>query len=117
MARARLWTCQRKIKGAKCGTVNPRIKRKCITCGASRPVRRKPAHARALETTYDEWLKRFGAHCGICGSAPTTRRLDRDHDHRTGQPRGLLCHRCNRALPSWMTATWLRAAADYLERA
>ena len=29
--------------------------------------------------------------------------------------RGLLCHRCNRALAGWITPDWLRAAAEYLE--
>lgn len=38
-----------------------------------------------------------------------------DHDHRTMIVRGLLCVRCNRNLPDWMTPEWLRAAADYLE--
>ena len=60
----------------------------------------------------------FGERCGICGKGPSaTRRLDRDHDHKTGQPRGLLDHRCNRALPSWATPEWLEAAAAYLRRA
>jgi hypothetical protein len=39
-----------------------------------------------------------------------------DHDHHGMFIRGLLCHRCNRALPAWMTADWLRAAAAYLEK-
>jgi hypothetical protein len=70
----------------------------------------------ALADPYELWVKRFGSHCGICGRAPTVRRrLDRDHDHRTGVPRGLLCARCNRALPAWVTAAWLRAAATYLD--
>jgi hypothetical protein len=59
----------------------------------------------------------YGASCGICGATRKTRNLDRDHDHRTGRPRGLLCNRCNRALPNWVTPLWLRNAADYLERA
>jgi hypothetical protein len=55
--------------------------------------------------------------CGVCGRLPSEkRRLDLDHDHREMFVRGLLCPRCNRAIPSWMTPQWLRAAADYLER-
>jgi hypothetical protein len=71
-----------------------------------------------LETPYELWVARFGERCGICGRPPgPNRRLDRDHDHRgAGAPRGLLCHQCNRALPSWVTADWLRKAAAYLER-
>ena len=71
----------------------------------------------ALTLTYEEYIElNGGEHCSICGKLPTTRRLDRDHDHKTGLPRGLLCHRCNRQLPSWMTEEWLLSAADYLHR-
>lgn len=61
----------------------------------------------------------FGNHCGICGKAPSSgqRALAIDHDHKRMAVRGLLCGRCNKALPSWVTAPWLRAAADYLDKA
>lgn len=61
----------------------------------------------------------FGEDCNICGAKrlPGQRRLARDHDHKTGQARGILCIRCNRAIPNWMTSDWLRLAADYLDRA
>lgn len=29
--------------------------------------------------------------------------------------RGLLCVRCNRTVPDWVTSAWLVMAADYLE--
>lgn len=74
----------------------------------------------ALTLTYDEFIALNGGEfCAICGRtrSPGAKRLDRDHDHHTGKPRGLLCNWCNRALPSRMTPEWLRAAADYLEKA
>ncbi len=58
-----------------------------------------------------------GGGCALCGSPPRTRQLHIDHDHKTGRVRGLLCFRCNRALPHYMSAEWLRRAADYIERA
>ena len=60
----------------------------------------------------------FGETCGICGRAPSGRRLHRDHEHvGAGHRRGLLCFRCNSALRTYMTLDWLRAAVAYLERA
>ena len=43
-------------------------------------------------------------------------RLVRDHSHRTGADRGLLCDGCNRLLGPRYTADWLRRAAAYLDR-
>lgn len=56
--------------------------------------------------------------CGICGGANGGRRLCIDHDHQTGQIRGLLCHRCNTSL-GLLNDDPLRllAAVDYLMRA
>lgn len=69
---------------------------------------------------YEDWVLAFGETCGICGAGPSAnRRLDRDHIHtgpRAGEARGLLCHRCNRALPAWMIPAWLFRAAAYLDR-
>lgn len=107
---SRTWTCR------KCKTKLPRIKPRCPDCGTPRP-NRKTAAQKALHETYEVWEQRFGAVCNICGRrASERRRLDRDHDHASGKARGLLCARCNRGLPSWVTAKWLRDAAAYLER-
>lgn len=121
MARAKrgYWTCQRKRGGAKCGHVNPNRKRKCEMCeGAKRP-KSKPKHMAVLTTmSYEEFVEITGGEtCGICNAKPKARRLHRDHDHETGKARGLLCMRCNTALRQYMTISWLRSAAAYLERA
>ena len=58
-----------------------------------------------------------GVVCEICGNPPKNRALHRDHNHRTGAQRGMLCFTCNRyILGKYATAEKLRAAADYLER-
>lgn len=107
----RTWTCR------KCQVKWPRTRQKCSACGGRRPER-KTAAQKALAEPYEVWEARFGATCNICGrSASSRRRLDRDHCHKTLAPRGLLCARCNRALPNWVTADWLTSAARYLERA
>lgn len=111
MPRSRTWTCRR------CRIKWPRTRQKCSACGAKRPDR-KTAAQKALADPYEVWVQRFGETCNICGRAPSaTRRLDRDHCHASLEPRGLLCARCNRGLPSWVTADWLERAAAYLRRA
>ena len=74
---------------------------------------------RALEMTYEDYVELNGGEetCGICGRPPKLggKRLHRDHDHRSGLPRGLLCFPCNAALRPYMTVDWLRSAMSYLE--
>lgn len=115
------WTCQRSAGGERCAHVNPARKRKCESCGRERPARKRPAHMAALDIPYEEYIVLNGGEerCAICRRErdPGGRRLQRDHDHRTGMPRGLLCFACNRWLRNFMTVEWLRAAIAYLERA
>ena len=77
-------------------------------------------HADFLKTVrqdYDVLLEQQGGVCAICGNPPSNRRkLDIDHDHKRMVVRGLLCHRCNRVLANWIDSSWLRRAADYLEK-
>lgn len=82
--------------------------------------RRYPQKHRALldkaRPLYHEMLEHQEGGCALCKRPPSyNRRLDIDHDHRAMTIRGLLCVRCNRALASWITVSWLRAAADYME--
>jgi hypothetical protein len=82
--------------------------------------KRRSKHVRLLDAIrpyYDVLLAEQGGVCAICKRQPSiNRRLDIDHDHRTMLYRGLLCHRCNRALPVWIDVAWLKAAIIYLER-
>lgn len=65
---------------------------------------------------YARMLQAQGGGCAICGNPPRTRKLHADHDHATGKVRGLLCYRCNRALPSYVDARWLARAFEYVSR-
>ena len=79
---------------------------------------RKPRAAQ-LGVTPDEYARMLAAqdgHCALCPNTPKTRRLSVDHDHKTGAVRGLLCYRCNRALPVYVDAAWLARAAEYVAR-
>jgi hypothetical protein len=117
----RYWTCP---KG--CGGRWERSLVKCRTegCVGRRPKKRVPVHARTLRddgyAVYVEVARE--AHgvtdesCCACGKPRTQERHhDRDHDHITGLPRGLLCAGdtgCNVLLPRWVTAPVARAIAD-----
>ena len=79
---------------------------------------KKPTRAKHLGITgeaYSALLQAQGGHCALCPNVPKTRRLHVDHDHATGKVRGLLCHRCNRTLATWVTREWALAVAVYLE--
>jgi hypothetical protein len=82
-------------------------------------AKRRPRHAEALKLPYEVYVAINGGveTCGICGRPGKTRRLHRDHDHRTGMPRGLLCFRCNRILAYFIDIPWLEAAIIYLHNA
>lgn len=81
-----------------------------------RPGRYRPRVAGVTLELYDELLARQGGTCALCSNRPKHRRFSVDHDHKTGHIRGLLCHRCNRNLPTWVTAVWCDRAAEYLRR-
>ena len=67
---------------------------------------------------YEAMLRRQRGLCGICKRKPGKRRLCVDHDHKTGQVRGLLCGRCNSGNGFYGDDPRLtRAATVYLEKA
>lgn len=48
---------------------------------------------------YDRMLRAQNGGCAACGGQNVAgRRLAVDHDHKTGEVRGLLCHHCNAAI-------------------
>jgi len=49
---------------------------------------------------YEIMFEKQGGRCAICGKhqSELTKRLFVDHDHKTGQVRGLLCANCNAGL-------------------
>jgi len=81
------------------------------------PVSRRARQLGVTADMYAAMLAEQGGGCAVCGRPPRTRRLHVDHDHATGRVRGLLCYRCNRALPAYVTVEWLERALAYLRRA
>ena len=70
---------------------------------------------------YGRMLAEQGGTCAICGAGPDSERNHRftslavDHDHETGQVRGLLCSMCNRGI-GVIGDHNLAAAAAYIQK-
>ena len=118
---------RRYVTCTKCAHRNDRTggRRKCAACSSPLPKRRVPKHAEVLrDTSYEAWevesQRVHGGELGACAMCrrpkPDTHRHDRDHDHRQGTVRGLLCVRCNRELARNHTLETARALVAYLER-
>lgn len=83
---------------------------------------RRQAHGRHLEQAYgigiDEYDALFtmqGGVCAICGGGTSKRFLAVDHDHKTGEIRGLLCATCNKTLAMFRDDPFrFWGAAEYL---
>ena len=66
---------------------------------------------------YDDMVVAQNGLCAICGKEPDGHRpqLFVDHNHETGEVRGLLCNKCNTALGGFQDSLeLLRKAVDYL---
>lgn len=118
-------------KPAKCkGMCNPHYNQKRWADGHNRPTPEKHRERRMRHRygigpdEYDAMFEQQRGLCAVCGEPPdetNTRahwggKLCVDHDHDTGQVRGLLCNDCNLAVGYGKSPDNLRAAADYLQR-
>ena len=68
---------------------------------------------------YDRLYEEQQGGCAICGKhqSKLKKALSVDHNHKTGQIRGLLCNRCNLLLGNVSdNSIILRSAADYLDK-
>ena len=91
-------------------------------------IQRKVDLKRRFNLTHDDYLAMQEAQngvCAICGNPETMHNqygivpLAIDHDHKTGEVRGLLCSRCNRYLSIVEDGRYgftIDAALAYLER-
>jgi hypothetical protein len=90
---------------------------RCKICERERAKWRNMLRLYGLtKVNYEAMLVAQGNACAVCKEPAGKRLLDIDHDHLTGQNRGLLCRRCNLMLGyAYEDPELLRALADYLE--
>jgi hypothetical protein len=116
-------------------TRNPIGERRCVICRETKPLEdfhkdksRKEGRSYRCKTCHAEWARlvddeTYAAMLLICGNACTIcggvnqngKALAVDHDHDTGEVRGLLCDGCNRGIGFMEDdPERLRRAAAYL---
>lgn len=62
---------------------------------------------------YEKMLEEQGGGCAVCGSVEA---LAVDHDHKSGEIRGIICRRCNQGIGRFEdNPVLLRKLARYLE--
>lgn len=113
--------CQTFVRKADCNAGASRCK-VCTgrTAHASMISRTYTIHGRPFtEDDYQELFKRQGGRCRTCGRPSVSKRLAIDHDHDTGEVRGLLCPSdewgCNMIIGRIGTLKKARAIVEYLE--
>ena len=95
--------------------------KKCHIARSARRIKENPAAAResnwrqrGIQLTHAEYEERHRLQVGLCWickqpEAVSGRLLAVDHDHETGEIRGLLCYRCNTHLG------WYESHADSIQ--
>lgn len=94
--------------------VNQRNREVVYSRNTSRSNRYKREYGITVED-YDRMFEEQKGLCKLCGRNPHTKtRLSVDHNHATGQVRGLLCVPCNRSLGLLEDPNWREKALAYL---
>ena len=118
------WKCKQDLPLDQFGKNKAEIgglTRLCKPCAAKQQhEHRMRAHFGISAEEYQERLEKQGGTCAICNATAGNKEGDRlavDHDHETGEVRGLLCAACNRGVGYFQDDPMLlKRAADYLNK-
>jgi DNA-directed RNA polymerase subunit RPC12/RpoP len=85
-----------------------------------RTARTRAWRRQGIDLTWDSYLamlKKCDGKCEICGKKPRKVSLSVDHNHKTGEIRGLLCTYCNSRVLKYMRddAKLARGLVRYLK--
>ena len=111
----RIWAKDKKSKYcARCGTTKPKSEFHISETGRFKTKYCKQCHSDEVQEKrlerdwgltqdqYNDLLAKQGGVCAICGSSKSGTKKDGrlciDHNHETGEIRGLLCASCNRGI-------------------
>ena len=97
----------------------PKLSENPMSVKSSSRARHLASKFGITEAQYAELLESQGGSCFICGKTPEEegKNLAVDHDHKTGEIRGVLCGHCNhRIVGRHRDPDLLRRVAEYLER-
>lgn len=87
----------------------------CKTCIPNAEAESRWWNRGMSDPAFQAMLRGQNNRCAICSCELGTGHLRHiDHDHVTGQIRGILCNKCNRALHHVENADWLNKALRYL---
>lgn len=107
---------------AACKWCGKAYNRAAHTCSNECSKKRAQYRAKGVHSLeqLNEMKARAGGRCEICGIAEKDAAkgtLHCDHDHATGEPRGMLCMYCNQALGQFKdNVALLNRASEYLSR-
>jgi hypothetical protein len=100
---------------------NPEVRRKSYLKNKERATQYSTEYNRTRRTgiTPQQYLNKLNEQNGVCAicSKECTRALAIDHNHTTGQLRGLLCNKCNRGIGYLNDdVNLVQKAMEYLKR-
>lgn len=106
-------SCDRILDITQFGYINVKKDKRRHTCRDCRNQHRW--FMRRVKYDYEELLIKQNQRCAICGVENEKSRLAIDHNHKTFEVRGLLCHDCNSGIAYFDENTeYLAKAMIYL---
>ena len=92
-------SCDKILPLEKFGWVNKARNKRRHQCQNCRNLARWVL--RRVKSDYEQLLQKQNYRCAICAIHNDTSRLGIDHNHKTQEIRGLLCHDCNTGIASF----------------